>query len=55
MLVLATVAIVLGVNTSNGQVTRELIFTMEFVMGLTRAFQMPAQQAITPLLLTVAS
>jgi MFS family permease len=54
MLVLATVAIVLGVNTSNGQVTRELIFTMAFVMGLTRAFQMPAQQAITPLLVPKA-
>ena len=50
MMVLATVAVVLGVATVQGQVSRELIFTVALVLGVTRAFQMPSQQAITPLL-----
>ena len=50
MLVLASVAVVLGWATWHGQASRELIFLVAWVLGLTRAFQMPAQQAITPLL-----
>ena len=54
MLVLALVAVVLGVATWHGQASRELIFTVAWVLGLTRAFQMPAQQAITPSLVPKA-
>jgi len=50
MLVLASVAVVLGWATWHGQASRELIFLVAWILGLTRAFQMPAQQAITPLL-----
>jgi len=44
------VAVVMGVATWQAQASRELIFIVAWVLGLTRAFQMPAQQAITPLL-----
>ena len=50
MLVLALIAVVLGWATWRAQASRELIFLVAWVLGLTRAFQMPAQQAITPLL-----
>jgi MFS family permease len=50
MLVLALVAVVLCVATWQAQASRELIFVVAWVLGVTRAFQMPAQQAITPLL-----
>ena len=50
MLVLALVAVVLGMATWQAQASRELIFIVAWVLGVTRAFQMPAQQAITPLL-----
>ena len=50
MMVLASVAVLLGVTTWQGQASRELIFMVALVLGFTRAFQMPAQQAITPLL-----
>ena len=50
MLVLALVAVVLGMATWQAQANRELIFVVAWVLGVTRAFQMPAQQAITPLL-----
>jgi MFS family permease len=48
--VLTLIAIVLGVATWQAQASRELIFVVAWVLGVTRAFQMPAQQAITPLL-----
>ena len=54
MMVLAMVAVLLGVATWRGQASRELIFAVAWVLGLTRAFQMPAQQAITPLLVPKA-
>jgi MFS family permease len=54
MLVLAMVAVLLGVATWRGQASRELIFIVAWVLGVTRAFQMPAQQAITPLLVPKA-
>ena len=50
MMVLASVAVLLGVATWQGQASRELIFAVALVLGVTRAFQMPSQQAITPLL-----
>ena len=52
--VMALVAVVLGVATWRGQASRELIFAIAWVLGLTRAFQMPAQQAITPSLVPKA-
>jgi MFS family permease len=54
MAVLACIAVVLGVSTWQGQTSRELIFVVAFLLGLNRAFQMPAQQAITPLLVPKA-
>ena len=54
MLVLAMVAVLLGVATWRGQASRELIFVIAWVLGVTRAFQMPAQQAITPSLVPKA-
>jgi len=48
MLVLALVAVVLGMATWQAQASRELIFVVAWVLGVTRAFQMPAQQALTP-------
>ena len=50
MAVLGLVAVVLGITTWHEQASRGLIFGVAWVLGLTRAFQMPAQQAITPLL-----
>lgn len=54
MMVLASVAVLLGVSTWQGQASRELIFAVALVLGVTRAFQMPSQQAITPLLVPKA-
>ena len=50
MLAQALVASLLVLATPGGFVTRELIFVLSVVLGVTRAFQMPAQQALTPLL-----
>ncbi|MEY2683725.1 MAG: hypothetical protein RJA09_869 [Pseudomonadota bacterium] len=46
----ALVAGTLAWSTGEGQTTRELILGLSVVLGIARAFQMPAQQAITPLL-----
>ena len=48
ILVQAVVAMVLVLASARGFATRELIFAISVVLGLTRAFQMPAQQALTP-------
>lgn len=48
MAVMASVAMVLGFATAHDQARRELIFGVAWVLGVTRAFQMPAQQALTP-------
>jgi MFS family permease len=48
LLVQAVVALVLVLATTRGFATRELIFAISVVLGTTRAFQMPAQQALTP-------
>ena len=50
MLVQASVALLLMLATTDAFATRELILGVSVVLGMTRAFQMPAQQAITPLL-----
>lgn len=48
LLVQAAVALVMWAATARGFATRDLIFAISVVLGLTRAFQMPAQQALTP-------
>jgi len=54
MLVQAMVATLLVVTTQYGGTSRELILGLSVVLGLARAFQMPAQQALTPLLVPQA-
>ena len=50
MLLQATVAMALLLAHLGGLTTRELIFAVSALLGIARAFQMPAQQALTPLL-----
>ena len=50
LLVQVVVSGVLLMATQEQWATRELMFALSVVLGITRAFQMPAQQAITPLL-----
>lgn len=50
MLSQATVAISLLLSTQNGSETRELILALSIILGIARAFQMPAQQALIALL-----
>ena len=50
MLTQAVVALLLVVATQADFATRELILGLSVVLGVARAFQMPAQQALTPLL-----
>jgi MFS family permease len=44
------ISAVLWTATEQGWATRELMLGLSVLLGITRAFQMPAQQAITPLL-----
>jgi MFS family permease len=46
----ALIALLLIMATQEGFATRELILAISVVLGVARAFQMPAQQALTPLL-----
>ncbi len=46
----ATVALILLISTEFSWTTRGLILALSVVLGVARAFQMPAQQALTPLL-----
>jgi MFS family permease len=48
------VAAVLAVGSASGWVTREWILGLSVVLGALRAVQMPAQQALTPLLVPAA-
>jgi MFS family permease len=48
------VSAVLWFATEQSWATRELMFGLSVLLGITRAFQMPAQQAITPLLVPTA-
>jgi MFS family permease len=50
MLMQAVVAGALIMATQQGFATRELILGVSVLLGVARAFQMPAQQALTPLL-----
>ncbi len=50
MLAQAAVALLLALATQRGFATRELILAISVVLGIARALQMPAQQALTPLL-----
>ena len=50
----AAAALLLVAATQGGFATRELIFAVSVVLGVARAFQMPAQQALTPLLVPQA-
>jgi MFS family permease len=54
MAVQAALALLLVAATQEGFATRGLIFGISIVLGLARAFQMPAQQALTPLLVPQA-
>ena len=48
------VALALAAASWHAMVTRELILGLSVLLGLARAFQMPAQQALTPLLVPAA-
>lgn len=48
--VLMLVALMLGVASAGGWVTRNWLLGISVLLGIVRAFQMPAQQALTPLL-----
>ncbi|MBL8329027.1 MAG: MFS transporter [Rubrivivax sp.] len=50
----AAVALMLVAAVHGGWLQRELILALAFVLGAVRAFQMPAQQAIVPLLVPAA-
>lgn len=50
LLLQAANAITLVIATHSGLASRELILTISILLGTARAFQMPAQQALTPLL-----
>src|ERR1035437_3048136 len=54
MLAQGAVALLLVIATHGGFTTRELILGVSVVLGLARAFQMPSQQALTPLLVPQA-
>ena len=54
MLMLGGVALLLVIATQGGFVTRELLLGLSIVLGVIRAFQMPAQQALIPLLVPQA-
>jgi MFS family permease len=53
MLTQASVASLLLAATYYGFISRELILGVSVLLGVARAFQMPAQQALTPLLVPV--
>jgi MFS family permease len=48
MLIQAVVAFVLVWGTQTESVTREWVLVVSAILGMVRAFQMPAQQALTP-------
>jgi len=54
MLMLGGLALLLVIATQDGFVTRELLLGLSIVLGVIRAFQMPAQQALIPLLVPQA-
>ena len=50
LLVLMAVALLLSLASHGGWITRPWLLGISVVLGIVRAFQMPAQQALTPLL-----
>ncbi|MBI3153815.1 MAG: MFS transporter [Burkholderiales bacterium] len=54
MAVLAVVAALLGVASAGGCASRALLLGLSVVLGAVRAFQLPATQALTPLLVPPA-
>lgn len=50
----ALIALALVLGSSSGDVTREMIFVLAFLLGSTRAFEMPATQALLPSLVPAA-
>lgn len=54
MLAQAAVALLLVLSNHSGSTTRELILGLSVLLGVARAFQMPAQQALLPLLVPQA-
>lgn len=50
LLLQGVVALVLVLSTHEAWVSRSLLLGLSVVLGMARAFQMPAQQALTPLL-----
>ena len=54
MAVLAATAVLLATASLGGWVTRELLLGVSVLLGAVRAFQMPATQALTPLLVPPA-
>lgn len=49
-----SVALLLLLATENGFISRELILGLSILLGACRAFQMPAQQALVPMLVPTA-
>lgn len=49
-----SVALLLLLATENGFISRELILGLSILLGACRAFQMPAQQALVPMLVPAA-
>lgn len=54
MLVQAAMGLLLYTAAQDGSTTRELVLFVSVILGTTRAFQMPAQQALVPLLVPQA-
>lgn len=50
----AVIAFALVLGSTSGDVTREMIFVLAFLLGSTRAFEMPATQALLPSLVPAA-
>lgn len=50
----ALIALALVLGSTTGDVTREMIFVLAFLLGSTRAFEMPATQALLPSLVPAA-
>ncbi|MBM7061473.1 MFS transporter [Pseudomonas sp. UL073] len=50
----ALIAIALVLGSSSGEITREAIFVLAFLLGAARAFEMPATQALLPSLVPTA-
>ncbi|AYC34376.1 MFS transporter [Pseudomonas cavernae] len=50
----ALIALALVLGSSSGEITREAIFVLAFLLGAARAFEMPATQALLPSLVPTA-